>query len=78
MHAARFVTAVMNAAKPIIVVVHATSKQGTSVINSLLQTDKFAVKATTHDANSESAPADTGVCALALQRVQHAVGTYAQ
>ena len=44
--------------KPVIVVVHATSKQGTSVVNSLLQTDKFAVKAITRNAGSDSAIAD--------------------
>ena len=48
--------AVMACGKQGIVVVHATSKQGTSVVNSLLQTSKFAVKALTRDANSESAP----------------------
>ena len=47
---------VMAASKPVIVVVHATSKQGTSVVNSLLQTGKFTVKAITRDANSDSAP----------------------
>jgi len=41
--------------KPIVVVVHATSKQGTSVVNSLLQTDRFTVKAITRNAGSDSA-----------------------
>ncbi len=41
--------------KPVIVVVHATSKQGTSVVNSLLQTDRFTVKAITRNAGSDSA-----------------------
>jgi hypothetical protein len=45
----------MAAAKPVIVVVHATSKQGTSVVNSLLQTEKFIVKCITRNANSGSA-----------------------
>ena len=41
--------------KPVIVVVHATSKQGTSVVNSLLWTDKYVVKAITRDASGNSA-----------------------
>jgi len=45
----------MGSVKPIIVVVHATSKQGSSVVKSLLQTDKFAVKALVRDAGSECA-----------------------
>jgi uncharacterized protein YbjT (DUF2867 family) len=45
----------MASGKPVIVVTHATSKQGTSVVISLLQTDKFVVKAITRDANSDSA-----------------------
>ena len=45
----------MAVSKPIIAVVHATSKQGTSVVNSLLQTGRYAVKALTRDANSDSA-----------------------
>ena len=40
--------------KPIAVVVHATSKQGTSAVISLLQTNKFVVKAITRDASSTS------------------------
>jgi hypothetical protein len=42
---------------PIVVVMNATSKQGTSVVNSVLQTGLFKVKATTRDASSKSAPA---------------------
>ena len=42
--------------KPVIVVMHATSKQGTSVVNSLLQTKSFIVKALTRNAGSDSAP----------------------
>ena len=67
--------------KPIIVVVHGTSKQGTSVVISLLQTNKFVVKAITRDASSDSelplriplAPLDfvksvtAGACYRALQ-----------
>lgn len=45
----------MAASKANIVVTHATSKQGTSVVNSLLDTDKFTVKALTRDASSDSA-----------------------
>ena len=45
----------MAASKAIIVVTHATSKQGTSVVNSLLDTNKFTVKALTRDASSDSA-----------------------
>ena len=45
----------MAATGKIVVVVHATSKQGTSVVNSLLQTAKFAVRALTRDASSDSA-----------------------
>jgi hypothetical protein len=45
----------MAVGKPTIVVLHATSKQGTSVVSSLLQTDKFIVKAVTRNANSDSA-----------------------
>ena len=45
----------MASAKPVIVVVHATSKQGTSVVNSLLQTRQFAVKALVRDETTESA-----------------------
>ena len=44
--------------KPIVVVVHATSKQGTSVVNSLLQTDSFTVKAITRKPGSDSALED--------------------
>ena len=45
----------MDATKPIIVVVNATSKQGNSVVNSLLQTGNFTVKATTRHTSSDSA-----------------------
>ena len=57
----------MVTAKPIIVVLHATSKQGSSVIIALLETDKFAVKGITRDVNGDSAAADSPVPALDLQ-----------
>ena len=47
----------MATTKPVIVVVHATSKQGSSVVKSLLQTGQFAVKALVRDANTDSASA---------------------
>ena len=45
----------MSSSSAIVVVMHATSKQGTSVVNSLLDTHKFTVKALTRDAGSDSA-----------------------
>ena len=45
----------MGSVKPVIVVVHATSKQGTSVVKSLLQSGRFAVKALVRDATTDSA-----------------------
>jgi hypothetical protein len=70
----------MEAGKPIIAVVHATSKQGTSVVNSLLQTGKFAVKAITRDANSECASCDhaaRGLSTCGLPSTGHATRTHA-
>ena len=43
------------AAKPVVAVLHANSKQGTSVVLSLLESDKLAVKAVVRSANSDSA-----------------------
>ena len=51
----------------IVVVVNATSKQGTSVVISLLHTQKFVVKAITRNASSDSALSQT--CPL-LSRCQ--------
>ena len=45
----------MQTSKPTIAVLHANSKQGTSVVISLLQTGKFVVKAVVRNADSDSA-----------------------
>ena len=50
------------AAKPVIAVLHANSKQGTSVVLSLLETAKFVVKAVVRSADSESASSTLSCC----------------
>ncbi len=42
--------------KPTVVVMHATGKQGSGVVNALLRSGQYRVKAVTRDAAADSAP----------------------
>ena len=54
----------MAPSKPVIAVLHANSKQGTSVVLSLLESDKFIVKAIVRSADSDSASLNAGQLCL--------------